>query len=116
MSHTETHIGKLKKVIIKDGSTIEDWCREKCLEIGKSVLSSYNENWIEQCKCSFSQKYFFLDGCIWEAVEHKELDSDPGSIYEMYENEDGTVSFVMQFYNGGTCLTECIEEELIKFK
>jgi hypothetical protein len=32
----------------------------------------------------------------------------------MQKNEDGTITFVMQFYNGGTCLSECIEEELEK--
>jgi uncharacterized protein with von Willebrand factor type A (vWA) domain len=37
-------------------------------------------------------------------------------LYEMEPNTDGTVSFTMRFYNGGTCLSECIEEGLEKLK
>jgi hypothetical protein len=29
---------------------------------------------------------------------------------EMNRNEDGSISFFTQFYNGGTCLTEMLEE------
>jgi hypothetical protein len=42
-----------------------------------------------------------------------EIDADDG-IYQLTPNEDGTLSFTMRFYNGGTCLSECIEEELLK--
>lgn len=28
------------------------------------------------------------------------------------ENTDGTISFIGQFHNGGTCLSEMIEESL----
>ena len=34
----------------------------------------------------------------------------------MIENPDGTITFVYQFYNGGTCLSECIEHGLARLK
>ena len=51
---------------------------------------------------------------VWEAVEHIEnADSD---IDVMLPNEDGTITFVQQFYNGGTCLSEVIEEGIQKLR
>jgi hypothetical protein len=32
------------------------------------------------------------------------------------KNEDGTISFIGQFYNGGTCLDEMLEEALDEMK
>jgi hypothetical protein len=54
-----------------------------------------------------------VNGEIWEAFDHIELDADD-DIYQLTLNEDGTLSFTMRFYNGGTHLSECIEEELLK--
>jgi hypothetical protein len=34
----------------------------------------------------------------------------------MLPNEDGTITFIQQFYNGGTCLSEVIEEGIRKIK
>jgi hypothetical protein len=113
MSQMETHIGKLRKVIIMDNHSVEDWCREKCEEAGvPSMLPEYYNSWKEtlQYHLDAYNKYFFMDGEVWEAFEHKELEDD--DIYEMSKNEDGTLSFTMRFYNGGTCLTECIEESI----
>ena len=56
-----------------------------------------------------------MNGEIWEAFDHTELDADD-DIYQLTLNEDGTLSFVMRFYNGGTNLSECIEEEILKLK
>jgi hypothetical protein len=44
-------------------------------------------------------------------MEHKELDGED-DINNLTENEDGTISFVTRFYNGGTCLTEMLEDGL----
>ena len=55
-----------------------------------------------------------MDGEIWEAIEHQELEDD--DIYQLTPNSDGTISFTMRFYNGGTCLSECIEEGLEQLK
>jgi hypothetical protein len=112
MSQTETHIGKLRKVDFQ-GKTREEWCEIKCREIGKNEIASYNDNWTEELRDLGYEKYFFVNDDIWEAFDHISKD-DSDDIYEITPNSDGTLSFVMQFYNGGTCLTECIEEELEK--
>jgi hypothetical protein len=114
MSHTETHVGKLRKVNF-EGLTIEQWCEARCKEKGRLTLASYNDSWKEELRDSVQEKYFFIKDEIWEAFDHIKED-DGSDIYHMQKNEDGTITFVMQFYNGGTCLSECIEEGLEKIQ
>ncbi len=116
MSQTETHFGKLHKVEIEN-QTLEQWCESKCKEIGEEELASYFDSWQEQmsnCR-EYYEKYFFVDGEVWEAVEH--IESEDGvDIDVMIPNKDGTITFVQQFYNGGTCLSECIEDGIKRIK
>ena len=109
MSQTETHFGKLRKVILEEGQTIEDWCRKKCEAEGIIEISSYHETWAEEFKYSLDGKIFIVDNEIWETFEHIENDGFD-DIDVMIPNEDGTITFVQQFYNGGTCLSEVIED------
>lgn len=111
MSHTETHFGKLRKVELN--TSLEEWCKQKCNEKDITELSSYYDTWEEEFRDNFYNKYFILKDEIWEAFEHTEADDD-GYIDIMTPNEDGTITFVMQFYNGGTCLSKMIEDGLKK--
>lgn len=115
MSDMETHHGKLRKVQFAEGQTLEDWCKAKCEELGYTEMATYNSTWEEQLRCEVDNKYFFVKGDVWEAVEHTRI-RDDGDIYFLQPNEDGTLTFVYRFYNGGTCLSECIEEDLSELK
>lgn len=113
MSSMESHVGKLRKVQRNEGQSVEDWCREKCEDSGvPRILPELYDSWKEILlyHLDFNQKFFFVNDEIWEVFDHKELGDD--DIYEMTPNPDGTISFTMRFYNGGTCLSECIEEGL----
>lgn len=111
MSHTETHFGKLRKVELN--SSIEEWAKQKCNEEGISEIPDYFDSWEETFKDRMSyKKYFFSKDEVWEAVEH--VEEDDGDIDIMVQNQDGTVTFVFQFYNGGTCLSEMIEDGLAR--
>jgi hypothetical protein len=111
MSQTELHFGKLRKVELKENKTIDDFFKEKLLEVGINDIKSYHKNWEDAFKDKFYEKYFIVNNVIWEVFDHIEKD-DSDDIYEITKNPDGTLSFIMKFYNGGTCLSECIEEEL----
>jgi hypothetical protein len=116
MSQTETHFGKLRIVVIDEGDTIEDWCREKCEEEGMNELDSYYDNWLKQFRSEVIQKKYFIVGDeIWEVIEHIKNDGFD-DIDVMIPNEDGTITFVQQFYNGGTYLGEVIEEGIENLK
>lgn len=112
MSYTETHIGKLRKVDLQ-GLTIEQWAEVKCREIGITELSPYSDDWKEQFLDTGKNylKYFFIGDEVYEMFDHTELE-DGGDIDILTPNSDGTYSFVMQFYNGGTCLSEMIEDAI----
>lgn len=108
MSQNESHFGKLRKVELPENYNLNDWCREKCYTKGKTEISSYNKSWEEQFKDDFREEYFIVSGEVWEVFDHFEGEDDYADI--MLQNEDGTITFFMEFYNGGTCLSEMIED------
>lgn len=112
MSQTETHFGKLKKVEIN--TSLEEWFKEKCKEKGIEELPPYSDDWKDAFCDKFREKFFIHEEEVWEAIDHIETDSEDIDI--MIPNVDGTITFVMQFYNGGTCLSEVIEEGLVRLK
>lgn len=113
MSYTETHFGKLR--LLKIDKPYEEWCKEKCNEAGVVELSSYNKTWEEQLKDKFYNKYFYVNGVLYEVFDHKKTESDN---YFMDINPINENEFVFrgQFDNGGTCFSEMMEEALEKIK
>jgi hypothetical protein len=114
MSQTEFHTGKLKEVDL-NGLSLEDYCKSKCNEAGITELESYHKDWTEQFKDEFwygNEEKFFVHGeKVYELIEHEEMD-DENYFMKLTPNKDGTISFIGQFYNGGTCLQEMLEEAL----
>lgn len=110
MSNMEAHFGKLRRVELPENYLLEDWCREKCQAREITEISSYNDTWEEQFKDHFHEQYFIVNGEAWEVFDH--VESEDGYADIMIPNADGTITFFMEFYNGGTCLTEMIEEGL----
>ena len=60
-------------------------------------------------------KYYAVNGIVYETIEEEELDPY-GYFSKLKDNGDGTYDYFMTYYNGGTCLKECIEDELEKLK
>lgn len=114
MSYVETHLGKLKQVDLQ-GKTEEQFFQEKCNDNSIIEIPSYSDSWKEAFfdKVSY-EKYFSIQGEIWELIEHTEL-KEGQDIEIITPNEDGSVNFMMQFYNGGTCLSEVVEDSLSKY-
>lgn len=110
MSQNEFHTGKLVPVDL-GGKTIEGFAEKICRESGISEISSYHDSWLEELKYEGGyEKYFIVEDVIYEMVDHSETDDD--YFVHMKRNEDGSISFSAQFYNGGTCLSEIIEESI----
>jgi hypothetical protein len=115
MSQTETHFGKLRRVVFQEGQTLEDWCKAACNERGETEKFSYCKTWYEQLRQINDEEFYFVKDEVWETIE--DFSAEEGDdIYQMHLNEDGTVTYVMQFYNGGTCLSECLEESLARME
>lgn len=119
MSDTEFHSGKLLKIEKPESVTFEEFCKQLSAKNGVTELDSYNDSWYDQLMCDFlTQSKYFIDKkneMFYELVDHyKSEDSD--SFMKLFNNSDGTISFVGSFYNGGTCLEEMLEEALEKHK
>ena len=57
-------------------------------------------------------KFYAVNGNIYETIEDREVDD----LCFLKDNGDGTFDYVIEFYNEGTWLGECIEYELKKLK
>lgn len=112
MSQKEMHKGKIRKVELH-GKTVEEFCKEHLNKNGVLELSAYSETWIDEFREREYEKYFFINktGEVYELIEHEEIGED----LDVFEREaNGDISFVTSFYNGGTCLSERIDDSVSK--
>ena len=109
MSEQQTQRGKFKEVDLQ-GKTIEEYCEEYCISRGK-VKKDY-ETWREFLFDIYWEEFFVVNDRLFQFIEIKNLDN---SYYTQIDKEEnGVYSFYSTYYNGGTCLTECLEYELEK--
>lgn len=123
MSYTEKHIGRLVEVDFDSiGTTPEHFYKTHCEyhNYNSLTVTKYREPYTYK---SWEEMYweelwdednlYRVDGKVYRLVEHTELEDD---IFKFWKNADGSISFVAEFYNGGTCLSEIIEEGVRKVK
>ncbi len=110
MSDYESHSGKIRKVFPQVNENFEQLCKRLWVENGQKE-DDYDK---EQLFDEFYEKYLKINNEIWEVVEHEDLD-DEDMFCRLSRNSDGTVSFHTRYYNGGTCMSEMIEEALVDF-
>jgi len=103
MSYTETHFGKFK-ILAKGEENIKKYMEEHNIE-----TCFPDDIWPAD-----TEKYYVTypwdkdgDNYLIEFLEHKAYDDGEG-FEEFRQNEDGTVSFGVQFYNGGCGLEEAL--------
>lgn len=108
MSETETHIGKLKK--LKLPKECITW-KDKFLHLQKLGFSfeeyDIEDEWIygEKEGCTIT-----ANGDFYVIIESKSPDYK--DILEASVNIDGTISYTLQFYNGGCSFGEALESAL----
>ena len=132
MSDYEKHIGKLKKVDLSNyNNNTEKFFffhyRKLFTNFSEKKIKdlySWSKNYVYR-KNRGIWEYLFFDTCLGFGIKDKFFVAK-GNIYETIEdvevgdssflndNGDGTYDYFMEFYNGGTCLRDCIEHELEK--
>jgi hypothetical protein len=115
MSYTEFHTGKLYRVKIEHD--IEDTCRT----IAKRFDIDLGEDWKEEFRDNFNEyankrgdakeEYFIHGEDLYRVIDHEERE-DEEYFMKLDRNPDGSISFIGQFYNGGTCFSEMLEDAL----
>lgn len=113
MSDMEFHQGKIKKLDNPENLTLEALCELKAKENGWD--KTYHDNFIELINDEGYNKYVIVGNNIYEIMDHKKGDGYD-DINFLFPNADGTLTFVIQFYNGGTCFSEMLETNLKNFE
>ena len=119
MSRTEFHTGKLYPVKIE--TSLEETCRS----IAKRFDIELSEDWKEDFMDSFDEytnkrrsqpeEYFIHGEKLYRVIDHIESE-DEEYFMRLSRNSDGSLQFIGQFYNGGTCFSEMLEEALDELK
>lgn len=125
MSYTETCVGKLKKLgVYEKPLGLEIYCRLRLKKTYPEKYNDYKENgfpaWIDNWFEALDNELFNVTGGelfynektgeLWESYNVKSLDEE--YFCELINEGADTYTFVTQFYNGGTCLSEILEDEI----
>jgi len=119
MSRTEFHTGKLYP--INFGKDLEGHCRRIAKENGIELEEDWKEDFrdkfdeYERKKNHAMEEYFINGEDLYRVIDHVESDSE-GYFMKLSKNDDGSIAFMGQFYNGGTCFSEMLEEALDEFE
>ena len=114
MSQDEFHRGKLRKIDLKNKS-IEDFFKEKCIENGIVELDKWTKDWYSMYRGNVDNlEYFSNRKSVYQLYNHKQFEDF--DIQELSKLENGDYEFIVNFYNGGTCLGEIIEEFVNKLE
>lgn len=108
MSETECNIGKLIPVKLINGESNEGFAFRYCQE-NKIEKESYCKTYVDQL---FDDDYkgWFLHGDILYRCENERTDS--GDIFKVTKNSDGSISYVLKYYNGGCSFSEAMDYAL----
>lgn len=107
MSEQQTKRGKFKEIDLQ-GKTIEEYCKEYCISRGEE--KDDDETWREFFFDMYWEDFFVVNDRLFQLIAVEKLDSVN---YTKIDKEDnGVYSFYSTFYNGGTYLTECLENKL----
>lgn len=99
MSDTVHYKGKLTST----GKTLEEY-------LGDVEIPNYCNDLGEYFEEYYYDSALVIDDVIWE-IEKTSVDPYD-DIAEASKNPDGTIDFVVRYYNGGTCFSEMLDEAL----
>lgn len=107
MSCYETHRGILRKVNT-NGLTAEEFLKT----LIKEDYSDYENIYDLLYSYDLYDKYIYINGTLYEWINHICKFDEEESFCELTPLEDNTIQVFAQFYNGGCCLEEILEEKL----
>tara|TARA_R110000868_G_scaffold76573_2_gene220076 strand:- start:16918 stop:17280 length:363 start_codon:yes stop_codon:yes gene_type:complete len=114
MSRTEHRIGKIREVVMPEGTTTNEFAGALLLEDGiKEIPDYYNDN-LEYLTDELYEQFHYHrpSDTLYEIIE--DMDYDDEEIIIATDNGDGTINFNLKFYNGGAGFGECLDEALGK--
>ena len=111
MSSIELHRGILVKVNTR-GLTVEEYCEKLCKKYGYEI--AYEGDTYVTTLTEIDDTYKVLNGELYRC-DDTEYPEDTSYLVDI-KNNDGVYEYIAQFYNGGTCLNEVLENGLKDLK
>lgn len=114
MSSTELHIGKLREIDL-GGKHVEEVAKTIAEELhhkSYTPVTSYLDDLLD----IYPPEYFYVNDKLYKIIVDVEYEDGCEDISTLTKNEEGDYEFVMQFYNGGTCFSEMIEDALSRIE
>lgn len=108
MSYTELHVGTLTEVDLGD-LTLEQFCEKVCKD--RNIKPFNNDDWVDAFEFA-CYDFIIHKGKVYHLEDIK---FDDEYVDNFVKNPDGSFFYVARFYNGGTCLSEILEENLDKY-
>lgn len=106
MSETECNTGKLIPVSLLEGETNEQYAFN--LLGGKK--DEYNKTYLDQLLDDGYREWYLYKGVLYRVENDRDVDS--GDIFQATRNADGSINYVLQYYNGGCSFTEAMDNAL----
>lgn len=110
MSGIQIHKGKVVLVQKRENELLEDLCKRICR--AKRISLEGYDNYISCLRST--EEYIVVDNELYR-IHDKDID-----VYDretvLNKNNDGSYSYFTHFYDGGTNLTETLEEEMEREK
>ena len=105
MSQQETRIGKVRLVEKLEDETLEEQCKRLLNDI---PLNKWCDTYKEMIYDY--DNYAICNGNIYEIIKNKDYCGE--DIFIANKNKDGTISFTLNYYNGGCGFCEALEKAI----
>ena len=112
MSCYETHRGILHKIDTK-GKSIKQFLHD--IALGADEECQFDENYdiVDILyNLDLDDKYIYINNTLYEWYYHSRKFDEEENFCELTPLEDGSIKVFAQFYNGGCCLEELLEDKL----
>ena len=125
MSYTELQSGKIKVVGKMTPTEVDDYMKnvveqelpEQYKEIIQKGFPCWSNGWLEIFNDNMWKQgmYIYKNDTLFKVFEIKDHECD-GYFCEVNKTGDDEYRFITQYYNGGTCLSEILEEKCENLK
>ncbi len=111
MSYTETHFAKFKIVSKTSADTLKYIEDNKLTDDFDIEIIDDVPHYIEVNNDKYDVVDYKGELMLVEYIEHERFNEDEG-LCVFTKNDDNTYNLTVQFYNGGCCFKELLEEEI----
>lgn len=110
MSEVDHYSGKLIEIPKLKNETLDEQCK-RLLKVDK--LNKHYGTFQEMFEEELYEEYKIHKNVIYKLEEKKYIDCSD-DIFVAHKNNDGTIAFEVQYYNGGCCFSEALDYALNK--